>query len=145
MGQYLFCLRPQAEDWRHSQRDRPVAGPHQAVQGVCASCKMLEKARLLTRPTPAPTSPARPESANTASSPRDAPFRGQGRSSVADPRFTFHASRFTAAGSETRTPLVDFFSILLDIWNLPVNRSQPSIGKISVDVREAPATEKLSD
>ncbi len=28
-------------------------------------------------------------------------------------RFTFHASRFTAAGSEARTKLADFFSILL--------------------------------
>ena len=61
--------------------------------------RMLKKARRLTRPTPAR---------------RDAPFRGQGRSSAADPRFTFHASRFTAAGSEARTPLADFFSILLD-------------------------------
>jgi hypothetical protein len=32
-----------------------------------------------------------------------------------------------------------------NIWNLPVNRSQPRIGKISVDLREAPATEELSD
>ena len=68
--------------------------------------RALKKARLLTLPTPAVISPARPESAKTASSPRDAPFRGQGRSSASDPRFTFHASRFTAPGS-------DFFSILL--------------------------------
>jgi hypothetical protein len=41
---------------------------------------------------------------------------------------------------------IDFFSILqLDIWDLPVNRSLPRIGKISVDVRKAPASEKLSD
>ena len=53
---------------------------------------MLKKARLLTHPTLAATSPARPESAKTASSPRAAPFRGQGRNSAADPRFTFHAS-----------------------------------------------------
>ena len=46
---------------------------------------------------------------------------------------------------ELRTKLADFFSILLDIWNLPVNRSQPGSGKVSVDVREAPASEKLSD
>jgi hypothetical protein len=38
----------------------------------------------------------------------------QGRSSEADPRFTFHASRFTVLGSEARTQLADFFSILLD-------------------------------
>ena len=60
--------------------------------------RMLKKARRLTRPAPAR---------------RDAPFRGQGRSSAAEPRFTFHASRFTAAGSDARTPLAAFFSILL--------------------------------
>ena len=38
---------------------------------------MLKKARLLTRPTPAR---------------QDAPFRGQGRSSATDARFTFHGS-----------------------------------------------------
>ncbi len=59
---------------------------------------MLKKARLLTLPTPAR---------------QDAPFRRQGRSSAADPRFTFHASRFTVPVSEVRTPLADFFSILL--------------------------------
>ena len=75
---------------------------------------MLKKARLLTRPTLATTSLARPDSAKTASSPRDAPYPMQGRSSAADPRFTFHASRFTVLGSEARTPLADFFSILLD-------------------------------
>lgn len=32
-----------------------------------------------------------------------------------------------------------------NLWNLPVNRSQPGIGKVSVDVREAAASEKLSD
>jgi len=47
---------------------------------------------------------------------------------------------------EPRTKLADFFSILLlDIWNLPVDRSHPRIGKVPVDVREAPASEKLSD
>jgi len=59
---------------------------------------MLKKARLLTHPTPAR---------------QDAPFRGQGRNFAADPRFTFHASRFTAPGSDARTLLADFFSILL--------------------------------
>ena len=54
-------------------------------------------ARLLTRPTPAR---------------QDAPFRGQGRSSEADPRFTFYVSHFTAHGSDARTKLADFFSIL---------------------------------
>ncbi len=63
------------------------------------SLRMLKKARLLTRPTLAR---------------RDAPYPKQGRSSLADARFTFHASRFTAPGSEARTMLADFFSILLE-------------------------------
>ena len=66
--------------------------------------RMLKKASLLTRLTPAR---------------QDAPFRGQGRSSEANPRFTFYVSRFTAHGSEARTPLVDFFSILLMRGNRP--------------------------
>jgi hypothetical protein len=41
----------------------------------------------------------------------------QGRSSEADPRFTFHASRFTVFGSDARTMLADFFSILLEAWS----------------------------
>jgi hypothetical protein len=61
-------------------------------------CRMLKKARLLTRPTLAR---------------RDAPFPKQGRSSEADPRFTFHDSRFTVPESDARTLLADFFSILL--------------------------------
>ena len=63
---------------------------------------MLKKARLLTRPTPAR---------------RDAPFRGQGRSSEADLRLTFHVSRFTVFVSDARTPLVEFFSILLEDYS----------------------------
>jgi len=59
---------------------------------------MLKKARLLTRPTLAR---------------RDAPYPRQGRNSTADPRFTFHASRFTVGESDARTPLVGFFSILV--------------------------------
>ena len=50
---------------------------------------------LLTLPTLAATSPARPESAKTASSPKAAPGPKQGRSSSADP-LTFHASPFTS-------------------------------------------------
>jgi hypothetical protein len=42
--------------------------------------RMLKMASLLTHPTPAVTSPARPEAAKTASSSKDVPFRGQGRS-----------------------------------------------------------------
>ena len=64
---------------------------------------MLKKASLLTHPTLATISPSRPESAKTASSPWDAPYPKQGRSSASDPRFTFHASRFL--GADARTPL----------------------------------------
>src|SRR6266850_3234208 len=46
---------------------------------------------------------------------QDAPCPRQGRSSEADPRFTIHASRFTVLGSEARTKLEDFFSILLSL------------------------------
>ncbi len=53
---------------------------------------MLKKTRLLTRPTLAR---------------RDAPCPKQASSSAADPRFT-------VPGSEARTPLADFFSILLE-------------------------------
>jgi hypothetical protein len=63
------------------------------------SRRMLKKASLLTRPTLAR---------------RDAPYPKQGRSSEADPRFTFHASRFTVPGSDARAMLADFFSILLE-------------------------------
>ena len=70
--------------------------------------------RLLTRPTLAATSPAHPESAKTASLPRDAPCPKQGRNSADDLRFTFHTSRFTVSASGARTKLADFFSILLD-------------------------------
>jgi len=44
---------------------------------------------------------------------RDAPCPKQGRSSEVDPRFTFHASRFTVLGSDARTQLADFFNSLL--------------------------------
>ena len=59
---------------------------------------MLKKARLLTRPT---------------LSRRDAPCPQQGHSFATDPRFTFHALRFTVPLSEARTKLGDFFSILV--------------------------------
>jgi len=80
---------------------------------------MLKKARLLTRPTLADIAPSRPESAKTASSPWNAPYPMQGRSSEADPRFTFHASRFTVLGSEARTKLAAFFSILPGLLDRP--------------------------
>ena len=45
-----------------------------------------------------------------------------------------------------RDRLAGFFSILpLDIWDLPFNRSQPRISKVSIDLRKTPAPVKLSD
>ena len=41
-------------------------------------------------------------------------------------------------------PSILFPSILLDIWDLPVDRKGPRIDQVSVDAREAPASEKLS-
>jgi hypothetical protein len=54
-------------------------GPHVWDNGRTPR-RMLKKAGLFTRPTLAATAPARPESAKTASSPRDAPCPKQGRS-----------------------------------------------------------------
>ena len=54
------------------------------------SLRMLKKTRLLTRPTPAAMPPARPESAKTASWPRDAPFRGQAAASEEARRYGLH-------------------------------------------------------
>ena len=74
-------------------------------------------ARLLTRPTLAITSPTRPESAKTASSPRDAPCPKRGRKEGA-PFATFNVSRIC------RTKLADFFSILRDtLWSLCTPRT----------------------
>ena len=118
---------------------------------------MLKKSRLLTHPTPAR---------------QDAPFRGQGRRRIETGGGTDRTSwgrspiqwilangktppalppsenlnRYVEDFDEPRTTLAGFFSILqLDIWDLPINRSQPGIGKVSVDLRETPASVKLSD
>ena len=53
---------------------------------------------------------------------RDAPCPKRGRSSAADPRFTFHASRFTILGSDARTKLADFFNILQPALFMTVRR-----------------------
>jgi len=65
---------------------------------------MLKKFRLLTRPTLAATSSARPESAKPASSLKDAPYPIQGPSSETDPRFTSHAVGFTVPRTKARMP-----------------------------------------
>jgi len=71
---------------------------------------MLKKARFLTRPTLAATSPARPESAKTASSPKDAPFPKQGRSTR---RGEAYPLGYVEGLNDARTLLANFFSILL--------------------------------
>ena len=72
-----------------------------------------QKGQTSQPPNPGGISPARPESANTDSSPQDASYPMQGRNSTADHRFTYHGSRFTVPGSDARTKLAVFFSILL--------------------------------
>jgi hypothetical protein len=59
----------------HENFDGPRMQPNRKL-----FCGMLKKARHLTRPTLVTTSPSRPESAKTASSPRDALCPKQGRS-----------------------------------------------------------------
>ena len=73
-------------------------GPH-AWDNGSTPCRMHKKARLLTRPTPVATSPARPESAKTASSPRDVLVPCK----AATPQLTL-VSRFTVLESAARTP-----------------------------------------
>jgi hypothetical protein len=71
---------------------------------------MLKKARLLTRPTLAVISPARPESARQ-------PLRPGTRlvpSKAAVSEEARHTFRYVEPLSDTRTPLADFFSILLE-------------------------------
>ena len=60
--------------WKFKVRTSSTTGEHPR--------RMLKNARLLTRPTLAVISPSRPESAKTASSPRDAPCPKQGRSEL---------------------------------------------------------------
>src|SRR6266850_4981682 len=93
---------------------------------------MLKKARLLTRPTMAATSLARPESAKTASSPRDAPCPKQGRSELslfirggwddpncARPTRAFSSRALREHGDRPSYP-TSFFSILLVPSGMPM-------------------------
>ncbi|HLA60844.1 MAG TPA: hypothetical protein VK626_01240, partial [Nitrospiraceae bacterium] len=86
-------------------------------------------ARLLTRPTLAR---------------RDVPCPKQGRSSTAHPRFSFHASRFTVPGSDVRTKLAGFFSILLADWCLYPTKSisgkKYPISNLAVSDESGPCT-----
>ena len=54
------------------------------------------------------------------------------------------AARCASTGIVPATP-PPFSASRLDIWNLPINPTQPGIDQISVDVRKTPAAEKLSD
>ena len=56
---------------------------------------------------------------------QDAPYPRQGHSSAADPRFTFHASRFTVPGSDARTKLAGCFSIMLDLFHVEQCQTSP--------------------
>ncbi len=80
---------------------------------------MLKKARLLTRPTLAVISPARPESAKTDSSPWDAPYPMQGRS---EQRGESYSVSYVEPQSEAKTKLADCFNILPGLLDSP----QPS-------------------
>ena len=68
--------------------------------------RMLKQARLLTRPTLATTSPARPESAKTASLPRDAPCPKQGRSEGGSDTYGF---RYVGASSRSENDAGNLF------------------------------------
>ena len=72
------------------------------------SRRMLKKSRLLTRPTQAVISPARPESAKTDSSPWDAPCPRQGRSELSLYKGWVGLSQLRAPFSPAH-PLADIF------------------------------------
>ncbi len=89
-----------------------------------------QKAGLLTRPTPAASSHSRPEPAKTGLLPKDAPFRRQGRSERRgeEVRTALRGAVHSSSASDfrttlveplrdARTPLVDFFSILLEDYS----------------------------
>ena len=92
--------------------------PWQAVgENHCSTAELREPIRLgQEENTPAGCSkspdfsPTQPRRAKTRRS------AGKAAAPRLIPRFTFYASRFTAAGSEAKTKLADFFSILLDKW-----------------------------
>jgi hypothetical protein len=99
------------------------------MAGTCSTtekhfCRMLKKARSLTCPTLAATSPARPESAKTASSPGDAPRPKQAAAREGPKRTwgyvedlndarTLHGERRVLARRGRAGEKSDFFSILL--------------------------------
>ena len=100
--------------------------------------RILKKARLLTRPTPATISPSRPESAKTDSLPCDAPCPKQGHSSTADPRFTFHASRFTV-------PLISILLVLLCLAGTACSTTAQTGKIIFDDPRGTVSLQTISD
>jgi hypothetical protein len=71
---------------------------------------VLKNFIVLTHPPPAATSPARPESAETASSPRDSPYLDKAAGEKATEAYL---RRYVEEGFEPRTTLRNFFSTLL--------------------------------
>jgi len=61
------------------------------------------------------------------------------------PLLLFSSRALREHGDRPSCPPIFSASCPLDIWNLPVNRIHPGIGKISVDVRKTPTSKKLSD
>jgi hypothetical protein len=88
--------------------------------------RMLKKAAVLTRAAPASISPALPPIASQSLS-RDAPLRRQGRS---ERRGDAYSVRYVGPLSEVRSPLADFFSILLG-RRIPQER-EPNKAKLLV-------------
>jgi len=100
--------------------------------------RLFRKARIFTRPTPAAISPARPESAKTASSPMDAPFRGQGRSKR--PKIVLPSSLIYGILRMTRMSPPLRASIPIS-YSFPHVNTQPSKGARSFRLR--PSNEAL--
>jgi hypothetical protein len=95
------------------------------VRPNASQFRVLKKLIILTHPTPAATSPARPESAEAASSPRDAPHPGKAAGESKPEAYPFSPTRPRSAKTprfpseyvedfdEPRTTLRSFFSALL--------------------------------
>ena len=82
-----------------------MSGPRCEYHARCSKSPDFSPTQAL-----ATTSPSRPESAKTASSPRDAPYPMQ---SCSPHRPSFHVMPFTVFESDAKTKLAGFFGILL--------------------------------
>jgi hypothetical protein len=98
---------------------------------------MLKKASRLTRPTLAGISPTRPESAKTASSPRDAPSPKQGRSERRSEevqtalRVGRSPLRWVLANEEAPTVVPTSEKLLLTVEGLSDARTLPGKKRVS--------------